>query len=686
MDIDEIAQKLTATGLNHRPSQLTMISEAYHALHSNRIICLEAPTGTGKTISYGIAAYLAKTDKQVVVISTATIALQEQLYQKDLPLLSRVLGVNVRAALAKGRRRYVCHARVFNDDLQVDIFSRQDYQQQLRTLLENGAWEGDRDQLDMPMTDAQWAEVSTDSAGCSGKLCAFYQQCAFYKARQRWQQTDFVITNHSLLLSDLTLGGGALLPPIDKSVYILDECHHFPDKALDHFAQSAPLLDSLEWINPFNTAVNKAVQNASLTEARQKLLQEYSHQLVQTLQPLQQLLQQNSALFTENYNKESTWRCTEDQTDVFALAQPVYQASTKFAGECGQLLSEFEESLKMAGNDPEKQQRLTKLIAQFGFFSSRADNLCQTFQLFCQPRQAQEPPLARWFVKNTRGQYFCHAAPLNVSQQLKNLLWDKLTAGALLCSATVRAVGDFSDFRRKTGLHQNPQLTEVALDTCFDYSKSVLFVPKMRVEPQGNEQSQHWEEAIQLLPELILPRGGTLVLFTSKAAMEKTFARMPSTLQADILMQGALGKPVLLAAHKNRVQAANRSILFGLASFGEGLDLPADLCQHVIIHKLPFAVPTTPVELTRNEWLTQNRRNPFELATLPATSIRLAQYVGRLIRQETDIGIVTILDKRLYSKPYGAKLLKNLPGFKQLLNNSVETLKQTTTVAHLFTA
>ena len=427
MDIDEIAQKLKATGLNHRASQLTMIQEAFNALHNNRIICLEAPTGTGKTISYGIAAYLAKTDKQVVVISTATIALQEQLYQKDLPLLSKVLGVNVRAALAKGRRRYVCHARVFNNDLQVDIFSRQDYQQQLRTLLENGKWEGDRDQLDMPMTDSQWAEVSTDSTGCSGKLCTFYQQCAFYKARQRWQQTDVVITNHSLLLSDLTLGGGVLLPPIDKSVYILDECHHFPDKALDHFAQSAPLLDSLEWINPFNSAVNKAVQNSSLSEARQKLLQECSHQLVQTLQPLQQLLQQNSSLFTENYNKEATWRCTENQADVFALAQPIHQASTKFASECGQLLSEFEENLKMAGNDAEKQQGMTKLIAQFGFFSSRADNLSQTFQLFCQTRQAQEPPLARWFIKNARGQYFCHAAPLNVSQQLKTLLWDKLT-------------------------------------------------------------------------------------------------------------------------------------------------------------------------------------------------------------------------------------------------------------------
>jgi ATP-dependent DNA helicase DinG len=683
MDIEQIAKKLSGAGLKHRESQLNMIQEAYNALHHAQILCLEAPTGTGKTISYGIAAYLAKTDKQTVVISTATVALQEQLYQKDLPLLSKVLGVTIRGALAKGRRRYVCHARLFDDDAQIDIFSRDDFRQQLRTRLENGSWEGDRDQLEVFVADAQWAEISTDSVGCSGKLCSYYNQCAFYKARQKWQQADFVITNHSLLLSDLGLGGGALLPSLDQSVYILDECHHFPEKALDHFAQSAPLLASIDWINAFNSAINKAVQNDVLNASRQKLLQENSHQLVNTLQQLQQFLEHNPNLFTQDFNKEWIWRCPENQTEVFTLAQPAQHASAKFSNECNQLLSEFEEKLKLTVNEADKQ-RFTKLIAQFGFFYNRADNLCQTFQLFCQSRQPQEPPLARWFVKNTRGQYECHVAPLNVSRQLKNLFWDQLTAGALLCSATVRALGDFSDFRRKTGLHQHPKLTEVGLETCFDYSKSVLFVPTMRIEPQGGEQSQHWEEVIELLPELILPRGGTLTLFTSKAAMEKTFARMPALLQTDILMQGALGKAALLTAHKDKVNAGGRSILFGLASFGEGLDLPAELCQHVIIHKLPFAVPTTPVELTRNEWLAQNRRNPFELATLPATSIRLAQYVGRLIRQETDIGVVTILDKRLYSKPYGAKLLKNLPAFQPLLNCSLQTLKQTHSVAHLF--
>jgi ATP-dependent DNA helicase DinG len=684
MDIKKIAKQLKGAGLSERASQLTMIEQAYHALSKQKIICMEAPTGTGKTISYSIAAYLAKTDKQTVVISTATIALQEQLWQKDLPLLGKILGVTVKAAMAKGRRRYVCHARLFDDDRQIDIFSRGDFQNDLRSLITQESWDGDRDQLSMALTDAEWSQVSTDSAGCSGKLCTYYQQCAFLKARQKWQQSDFVITNHSLLLSDLVLGGGVLLPEMEKTIYILDECHHFPDKALDHFAEAAPLLDSShEWLNQFNNTINKTVQNGLFSESKQQSLQTCSSELIVVLQALQDFLRQNSHLFTEDGQRDLTWRCTEDNREIFALALPIYKISTELTAQCQQLLDALHEKLKLTANDAAQQQQLTKLIAQLGFFHHRMENLWATFQLFCQSRQPNEPPVARWFVKNHHHHYYCHAAPINISQRLKQLFWERITQGALLCSATVRATGDFSDFRRKAGL-TSADLQEIVLDSCFDYSKSVLFVPTMRTAPQGGEQAAHWEEAKQLLPALILPQGGTLILFTSKAAMEKTYADMPEALRKDILMQGAQGKSLLLAAHKEKINAQCRSVLFGLASFGEGLDLPAEYCQHVIIHKLPFAVPTTPIELTRSEWLTQNQRNPFELATLPATAIRLAQYAGRLIRQETDIGIITILDKRLYSKNYGEKLLKNLPPFQQLLNDSVVKLKQIPAIAHLF--
>lgn len=673
MDINHIAQKMAANGLMLRSAQLTMIEQAYQALSKQKIICLEAPTGTGKTLSYGIAAYLAKSPQQIVIISTASVALQEQLMQKDLPLLGRVLGVEIKAALAKGRRRYICHARLYDEDYQTDFFSKEDYGQRLRTLLEAERWNGDRDQLDFTISDAQWTDFSTDSAGCSGKLCAYFSQCAFYKAKQKWQDSDFVITNHHLLLADLALGGGALLPEREKSLYIIDECHHFPDKALDYFSHSSPLLPSLEWINPLLIAAVK-----------QKPLQLFLQELIDELHALQEFLQTHSHRFSESANQEKIWRCDEKEALSFDWPARIHQASLKVYTACGQWLQELEEQLKLTVQTPDQQQPLSKLIAKIGFYYLRAENFYQTLQLFCQRRQENESPLARWFLKNFQNEYYCHVAPINVSQTLKNLFWDNLNSGALLCSATLRAMGDFSDFRRRSGLNHHPHLIELALQSNFNYQSSLLFVPKMVSAPQGVEQSAHLEEVCQLLPELFLPKTGTLVLFTSRFAMEQTFKKMAPDLQADILMQGKWGKVQLFQEHRRRIEARSRSIIFGLASFGEGIDLPAELCQHVIIHKLPFAVPTTPVEQTRHEWLTQNQRDPFELSTLPNASIRLAQYVGRLIRQETDRGIISVLDKRIYTKSYGRRLLKNLPAFSHLVDCTILDFKKNPLAASFF--
>lgn len=683
MDIVKIKRQLTQAGLANRPSQLQMIEQVFQALTEKKILCIEAPTGTGKTLSYSIGAFFARNDQQTIIVSTATIALQEQLAQKDLPLLAKLLNIEIKTVLAKGRRRYVCHARLYEEQT-VDFFSANEFQPLLRSLLEQGEWDGDRDSLKLNLTDAQWLQVSTDSPGCSGKHCQYFQQCAFYKAKQKWPQADFIVTNHSLLLADLSLGGGALLPEMAKSIYILDEAHHFPEKALDHFAHSTALLASVEWINPLLNSISKAAQNELIQPTKQSIIQEMTQQLVVAIQALEQFLQLNRNLFTEDQNKEGMWRCTEDQQPVFTLVKPLVLPSGQLAAELQQILSEWLETLKTTMEGSEKQAILTKSIAQLGFFYSRADNFYQTMQLFCQVRKPQEAPFARWFIRNSREQFFCHVSPINISQYLKELFWDKLSLGVLLCSATLRTAGQFTDFLRKTGLVTLEKRTEYALETCFDYTKSVLFAPSMRSSPLGNDQTAHWQETVELLPELLLPKSGTLVLFTSKLTMEKTFEKLPSALQADILMQGVSGKSMLLTRHKEKINQGQRSILFGLASFGEGLDLPAQYCQHVIIHKLPFAVPTTPIELTRNEWLTQNNRNPFELATLPATGLRLAQYVGRLIRQETDIGIVTILDKRIYSKPYGLKLLKGLPPFTQVLNSKVVELKKIATIAHLF--
>ena len=669
MDLEALSEKLKRHGLQDRSSQRQMIEAVHTALVAKNILCIEAPTGTGKTLSYSIAALAALQEKQHVVISTATIALQEQLIHKDLPLLEKLHDNDIKYALAKGRRRYVCHARLYDSDIQADLLDNQSHIQELQQLLENRKWHGDRDQLKSYVADDVWQQISTDANGCSGKRCSFYEDCAFYKARRKMHSADVIIANHSLLLSDLELGGGAILPDMETCIYIIDECHHLPQKALSHFAKMAGVMSNVEWINQFTKSLNKAVQLGEIDEALPETIKPLTHHLVQQLKAMDDHLEQHTHLFDED-----TWIPSPTQLETLQpIATDIKDLSRQIYSHCAALQKELES--KVTHNErikKEPNEELNRLATQINFISSRAKNLYDTWQLFTYQRQQNEAPIAKWFTKHKN--FHCHAAPINVSKQLKEYFWDKIENGVVLCSATIRALGDFRDFHRRCGLIDDKRVTDKTIDPFFDYSKSILFIPSMQFAPQGREQEQHHDEVIQLLPQLLPKTGGSLVLFSSIRAMENTYADCDDELANAILMQNQYSKQRIITLHKDRVRCGERSILFGLASFGEGLDLPADFCQHVIIHKLPFSVPTTPLELTRNEWLKANNKNAFMLATLPETSLKLTQYIGRLIRQETDRGVVTILDKRLYSKQYGKVLLKGLPPFKQLINQPLASM------------
>lgn len=675
MDLQTLQAQIDDAGLEQRESQREMISRAYEALKKRQIICVEAPTGTGKTLSYAIAAHYARKPKQHIIISTATVALQEQLVEKDLPLLQQILGVDFKFALAKGRRRYVCLARLFGNEGQDDLFAKDKSIEKLQTLYDQQRWSGDRDELSETVSDEVWQSISTDANGCSGKLCELFEDCVFYQARKKMHSADVVVTNHSLLLSDIELGSGAILPEIENNLYIIDECHHLPDKALNHFAKMASVMGSVDWINNLTKALTKAVIAGDVEESQQQRLNDITHDVVQHSKRLNDLLEANDNQFEDNI-----WRINAPSPELIDIARSIKSDSQKVYAELAVIVTHLEEKLQsLQPSDKETSALLSKSLNTFSFLSGRAENLYLTWELFC--RENPKPPVARWFAKHN-DHYFCHTSPINVSKELTTLLWDKLENGAILCSATIRALGKFDDYRRKTGLKDNSKLVELSIDSCFDYQKSILFVPSMQHAPTGKDQRAHRHEVAELLPQLILPEAGTLVLFTSRSAMHDIYEDMPDDLINDILMQGDKSKSKLISSHKNRIRNGDRSILFGLASFGEGLDLPADFCQHVIIHKLPFAVPSTPIELTRSEWLEQNNKNPFMMTSLPLASLRLTQYVGRLIRQETDFGVVTILDKRLYSKFYGKNLLDNLPGFKRLINRPIEEMLEAYKALH----
>ncbi|MDF1759006.1 MAG: ATP-dependent DNA helicase DinG [Coxiellaceae bacterium] len=669
LDLADISKKIQKTGFQSRESQLAMIESIYDALKNKKIIGIEAPTGTGKTLAYTIGSFLAKASDQTVIISTATIALQEQLVNKDLPIVEKVLGKKIKLALAKGRRRYVCHARVYDPMWQDDLLSETTTEQLLQVELEQKNWNGDRDELKIHVDDQQWRQVSTDADGCAGKLCAYYEDCAFVKARKRVYVADVVVVNHSLLLSDMSMGGGAILPEPDESIYVIDECHHLPGKSADHFSASASVMGVTDWSKALSKVLVQARGLKLVTDDKQKQILDLTDDLKDVATQVRDYLSLNTNQFDDG-----VWRITDLPDEILLLGKEI----ARIADVLVTYGNEITDAIFPKGSEPmaekDKDER-GRVLAGLGFAISRATNQCQTWRMFCHQRQGKEAPVAKWFEQRDNA-FIVHAAPIYVGDVLKKQLWDKFVNGAVLCSATMSALGSFDYFCRKTGLKGNEDYIKQSIPSMFDFQKSLLYVPKMTHEPSGFNQQKHLDETLQLLPELIDDKAGTLVLFTSRRAMEQTYEQLPKAIRSDVLMQKSQNKSQLIEKHKKRIRSWKRSILFGLVSFGEGLDLPADFCRHVIIHKLPFSVPNTPIEQTRSDWLKANKLNSFMMATLPQASIQLTQFVGRLIRQEDDYGVVTILDKRLYSKQYGALLLKNLPDFQRLIDVDLADFKQ----------
>lgn len=679
MDLHTIQQKMQRAKLRHRPSQLEMIEKVSKNFQERRFLCIEAPTGTGKTLSYLLGAALQREEGQKIVISTATLALQDQLIDKDLPLLEQLLEGKISYAVAKGRANYLCHQRLAQLREEPDLFAERDYLDDLEKLLDSPFWQGERDSLPLSLSDAQWAPLTTTSAGCSTKKCPFYDQCFYFKARNKMFAASLVVTNHSLLLADIELGGGVLLPDPKNTRYIIDECHHLPSRALTHFAKGTPLLRATDWINGLNQAIARAVTGKQLASSWHSKITQLTLLLVNKIKELKALLDANTLHF-----QEGIWRVLPEHLPSFAVCEELLTLSHELRQCFTSILTSMETDAEMiADKKSEAYEQHLRQLTQLRFLYSLGENFWSTWELFCQKPAAKEPPIARWFEAN-EDDYRCFCSPINVSLKLKALFWDKITQGALCCSATLRSLGSFDNFLRKSGLKLLEQVSTAVMPAIFNYTNSVIFVPAMQHEPSGLAQQAHRQEALTLLEDLILPLSGTLVLFTSQAAMQETFAQLRVDLAAKVLMQGSQPRAKLLETHKKRIDAGEGSTLFGLASFAEGIDLPARYCQHVIIHKLPFTVPSDPIEKTRSEWITQHQLNPFELATLPETSTRLTQYVGRLIRQEEDIGIVSILDRRLYTKPYGKRLLDNLPPFTRLIKAPISSLKQQPGLSELF--
>jgi ATP-dependent DNA helicase DinG len=652
------------------------------------VCVIEAGTGTGKTIAYAVAAIpVARALNKRLVVATATIALQEQFVNKDLPDIRRHSGLDFSFALAKGRRRYVCLSkldRVFGQG-QVAGEMLPLYPEELGQpvtadalpvytamidALGKGQWDGDRDNWPENIAEDVWYGVTTDHSQCSGRRCPNIGQCSFFQARDALQNADIIVTNHDLTLSDLALGGGAILSAPEDSIYVFDEGHHLPDKALSHFSSFCRLHTTAQWLQESRKLLAQAAPELAPLHALQRPLQRLPEKMDETAASLQVAEQAVAALFEDFETDER--RDDQQMRLAHGLVPPsLIPIATTLAGQFQQLaqdLARMEALLEEALEDDfaslDKATIETWHI-NLGGLLGRAEGALGLWQEYAVTGEGEMPPKARWItLLNSNGQFGfdLRCSPILAADILQEYLWSR-AAGVIVTSATMTALNSFERFILHSGAPREANYKIVA--SPFDYTKAVFSVPAMDCDP-GDVQA-HTQTLIDQLPQLLDPTEGSLVLFSSRRQMLEVFQGVDAGLRERILMQGDYSKQEILKRHRESIDQGSGSVIFGLASFAEGVDLPGDYCRHVVIAKIPFAVPDSPLEAALAEWVEAQGRNAFMEISVPDAALRLVQASGRLLRTEQDTGRVTLMDRRMLTRRYGRAILDSLPPFRREL-------------------
>lgn len=659
-------------GFTRRRSQNRMIAEVARTVAREpgqpKILLVEAPTGTGKSIGYALGGILPARERGMpVVIATATVALQEQLLTHDLPALQRA-GLAFTAVLAKGRSRYVCDLRLDHldgtDPAQgaLDIgedaaaaWTTQPSGDDLSTVSamrrerEEGDWDGDLDGWPNGVSPVVRSHVTASRHQCLGRSCEHYSACPFMVARRDLEEADVIIANQDLVLADLA-GGTSILPPVNEAIWIIDEAHHLPAKATSHFTAELDL-------DAMAVLLQKA-QGPLLTLLRRDVSFD-AESIAREFDSARRALRQARAELDRLRPPDDGQR---EQTlivagDLLPAARELLGAATGpldlVAGAAAAALKE----LKRAHKDGEiKDAMATGLRFRLAAVPERINEALSLIETF--GAADGRVPTARWLAWQGP-RMVIHAAPISAALPLGQLLFEPAPA-VVLTSATLATLGTFDRFIDAAGVGDDVQTLQ--LPSAFDLPRQAV-LEVIGGSAAADRAEAHTAELAATVIDRHAPNSGTLVLFTSHKQMREVFGRLPGTLAKHVQCQGDGSRDQLLTEHARRIDAGERSILFGVQQFSEGVDLPGKLVEVVIIAKLPFAVPDHPIERTREQWMKGQGRNYFAEVVVPDAFLRLVQMTGRLIRTETDTGTILVVDGRLATTHYGRRMLQALPPF-----------------------
>jgi ATP-dependent DNA helicase DinG len=677
-------------GYEHRPQQLAMMEAVVDAYNDKEVLVVEAGTGTGKSLAYLIPSILwAKANRGRVVVSTHTINLQEQLIAKDLPELAGRADLEFSSVLVKGRGNYLCQRKAAQVEQQPALLLEDELSRELADVLAWAKKTSDGSLADLPVRPHHhvWEQVMSESDNCLRARCPFYSKCFFYTARRQAAAADVLVVNHHLLLADLALRDetdnrtqNAVLPPATRVV--IDEAHHLEDVATAHFGFRLSLTAlervlsrlqsrrdlgrgllpglamALDNVTTHDGAATRWIEER-LAPRRQSVQVDAEQCFAEMTESYLEALagnEQHAPLklrLTEVVEDSPLWRNYRDRLLRLSAAVDV------LARECATLLELLEaafaekvpQQIEFLATDLNAQRaRLLTFAAGLEAFAGDPDGTCRWFEL---RRRVNRPPALE-----------LHAAPIDVAPQLKTSLLDPFDT-VVLTSATLAVDRRFDHLRSRLGIDRvDPpeRVRELLIDSPFDYENQAALLCPADLPPPGTagyEAASH--EAMQL--GLRLAGGGTFVLLTSYSALQRAYDALQPTLTHDgwtVLRQGGHGE-MTRAALLERFRAAPKAVLFATDSFWEGVDVRGDSLRCVIIARLPFRVPTEPIEQARVEAIEQRGGNAFQQHSIPQAVIKLKQGFGRLIRTRGDRGCVLLLDSRLATRPYGATFLHSLP-------------------------
>lgn len=684
-------------GYEQRDEQVRMAFAVAEAFNKDRVVLVEAGTGTGKSLAYLIPAILwAVRNNERVVVSTNTINLQEQLIKKDLPFLARNAAVEFKAALVKGRSNYACLRKLEHAEAEPSLFPDES-SAELTTIVEwsHSCQDGCRSDLAFTPHGSTWEEVCCEADQCSRSRCKHFNRCFFYRARRESYAARVLVVNHALLLSDIVLrketgyDATAILPPFTRLIF--DEGHHLEDVATSHLSMTitrSGILKQLQRLVPQKagragllTIISSRITR-DLPESQEGLYAELSGLLESHLLPkahdLAGITEQTMdwlALSVEHTGKDSSGR--EQKLRVTAEIE-----RTDFWLDCRQRLHALADaindytasirSLLLRSKDlPEKlQEKLADQLLDTSGIEGRLQSMADALLFFTTEAEGY----CRWIEtkRGSRGvQARLTAAPLDISAQLKETVLDKLKT-IIVTSATLTVGGEFSYLKKRTGFTLLPKerIAELQLASPFDYARQVFVaVPEEMPEPTAPGYREALEQHI--LKAVTISRGGAFILFTSYDLLNRVFQTLSpklARLGLTSLKQGETSRHALLTQFRKE----GNSVLFGTDSFWEGVDVKGDALRLVIIARLPFQVPTDPVQQARAEKIKTDGGDPFRDFSVPQAVIKFRQGFGRLIRSRDDRGAVLILDRRVLNKSYGRIFLRSLPDTEIVRGDSRE--------------